>query len=726
MAELFNPSSAPAMPGMFTPDDSQFLISLDDAFPHAVDEQSLSMPAPRPRHPAVLQLTPNEETRLLAQLRKHYDEASVGREENQTRRALRYRRYLGDVSLRNGLQPWKNAPQLFMPLTRKTVEDLVGYFSKVLRNPEAIELAGIGEEDVTLAWRRQAFYRWQLDQAKFGEALKEVLMDAALDSLGVLKVYRYSTPYPLPPGLDMLQTTVQYESVDLGTLLIPPDARGLQYPEARYLGHQLFLVPEDEFPAMRQRGHVLPMLTADGLPVSGYLPDPREEIEFTRESIHPEAYYEGTIEQVEAYEVFTMDSDDREFLVVHWFPKLLSQAGGAPAPHISRVTRLADALPQTVFPRPMWPFFDVSLWKQPRQLRGLNVPARLETYQDALNRLAEQMLHLGDITILPLVFANIALTGDVPDLSTLHPGSVVPLDNLGPNGMQIHQPSSHNLHFIEEMQIFRSAPEEDTNVTALSQGRTASQPNAPRTLGGLSLLLQQGNEARSQQVEDLALLLADPLKFGYALWQAAPIDGLTFVAPRMAQIEERLFGGSGQKLPIELITMQQGDLSGIFDLRISIDPDSHLSMQKYLTMAERLDAVLAPIWPEGRRLLWREVWKKMGLQSFDQFFPESVAKQLTMLQTLSLQVQLVQFEMMLMQMGQPGAEALAEAQTMAGGTPPPPPTAPVPLSSPSQGAPPLDFQSIIASLRDAAGMGGGEALAQAGVPETPRNMWSTG
>ena len=51
MAELFNSSSVLAMPGMFTPDDSQFLISLDDAFPPAVDEQAPSMPAPGPAAP---------------------------------------------------------------------------------------------------------------------------------------------------------------------------------------------------------------------------------------------------------------------------------------------------------------------------------------------------------------------------------------------------------------------------------------------------------------------------------------------------------------------------------------------------------------------------------------------------------------------------------------------------------------------------------------------------
>lgn len=730
----------------FAADAPPDMVSLDAVYPPPLPPPAPAPAlAPRPTHPAVLQLSDREATRLMTQLREHYDEATSGREQNQERRALRYRRYLADVSLRDGLQPWDDAPQLFLPMTRTTIETLCGRFSKqLIGTPDTIELRGIGEEDVQLAWRRQSFHRWQLFTLNdFQQTVDESLMDAALDGLGVVKVYRYAQPFPMPDGLELLQTIVKYEAVDIGTLLIPPDARGLQYPDARYLGQQLYIIPDDAFPDMRQRGFQVPRSGA-GIPDESYTPDSREEMELERDSIHPDAWNEGKVEMVESYEVLTMDDDRREFVVCHWFPNLTVADDGSAVPFLARVVKLSDALPQRVFPRPMWPFFDAKLWPQPRQLRGMNVPDRLEGYQDAINRLAEQMLHLGDITILPLVFANIALTGTLPDFTKLRPGTVVPLDNLGPNGLQIHQPTSNNRHFVEQMQVFRTAAEEDTNVTAFTQGRTASQPNQPRTLGGLALLLQQGNEAYNVQVSKLARQYSDMLRFGYALWQAHDVEGLTFAAPHEAEIEQRLFLGQPAGSLLQTATMQTGDLNGIFDLTIKVNPDAHLEQQKYLSLAERLDAILAPIWPTGRRLLWKMVWERLGLQEFDRLYPEFVAQLQVMTQATALVAQLTQVEMQLLALGQPGQEALQTVQQItqasgdpqAAGQPPQPQGSPLGLpggaSQPQQVETPqaVDFAQLVQMLHEAAGTAQEAApaqpLASAGVPQTATSALNGG
>lgn len=721
------------------PTDSPF-VALEDLFPPEPPPPD-PLPPPAPRSPTALQLSDAETQRLLMQLRRHYEEAIQHRQPQETRRAQRYRRYLGDVTLRDGLQPWEGAPQLFLPLTRQTIETLCGRFAKaLLGTPETIQLTGVGEEDVQLAWRRQAFQRWQLFVLNdLATTVDDALQDAAIDGLGLLKVYRYAQPYPMPPGLEMLQTIVKYEAMDAGVMLLPPDARGTQYPEARYVGQQLWVVPRDSFPEMTRRGFTLPRVNPDAPPPAQYEPDQRALLDFTRDGIHPEALQEDAVELVEMYEVLTRDDGTAVFVVAHWFPQLVYGGGpdDGPQPHLARVTALETALPQTAFPRPMWPYFPLVLWPQARQLRGMSVPDRLETPQDALNRLAEQMLHLGDITILPWIFANVALTGEVPDLTKMRPGTIVPLDNLGPQSLQIHQPTSDNRHFAEQMQVVRSWAEEDSNVTAFTQGRSATQPNAPRTLGGLSLLLQQGQEAYSQQVVKLARQLSEALRFGYALWQGQDLMGLQFPAPQEAALEQRLFDGlqEGQApaVPqVRPVQMTGEELSGLFDVRVQVNPDAHLEQQKLLTLGERLDAVLAPVWPEGRRLLWREVWTRLGLQGFDRFYPEFVAKKQSMLMALGLQVQLTQFEMQLLQAGQ--QQAILDAQQQAsqasqGGiapaapalTPQPgtPAMAPAPVHDPTAVPTSPDFDSILQAVMHRAGIGQRQGLAHAGVSQTP-------
>jgi len=709
-------------------------VSLDDAYPlPPVEAPPLPTPA---AFPQTLQLTASEEMRLLAQVQKHYDEALEGREAMLELRALRYRRYLADVTLRDGMQPWDEAPQLFVPLTRQTIETLTGRFKKgVLGNEDVIELKGVGEEDVAQAHRKQAFHRWQLFQLnKFSQVMDDALMDAALDGLGLIKVYRYASPYPLPPGLELLQTQVKYECIDLGTMLLPPDAKGLQYPDARYLGQQLWIVPEDEFPGLLQRGFQLPDLPPDVLR-DDYEPSERERIELLRDAIAPDAWQENRLELDEMYEVFTREDGSRVFCLVHWFPKFLSGAAGTGLAHLARVVPLEEALPQQVFPRPMWPYFGLVLWPQPRQLRGLNVPDRLESAQDALNRLSEQMLHFGDITILPLVFANVALTGTIPDLTHIKPGQIVPLDNLGPNGLVIHQPSSQNNHFVQQMNTVRQWAEEDLNVTSFTQGRSATQPNAPRTLGGLALLLQQGSEAFDKQINLLAEQLTDPLKFGYALWQQQPVGGLQFLAPQGASLEDRLYGPEVPTAPMTQVQMQDQDLSGLFDVKIKVNPQSAIEQQKVIQLGEKLDAIIAPVYPKGRRLLWKRVWEDLGLQGFDLLYPEQVASQQTMLQALALEVQLLQLEGQLAQLGPAGVQAMQHAQALAGGAGEAPPgTAPQPSALP--GAPsasgvatqPMqqgpDLQAIIDRLMQHAGTV--RNLPQSGVNETPGSVMVPG
>ena len=84
-----------------------FTIPRDDRFddtppsPFAVPQQTRP-----PERRKVLRLSPERREALLKQLQEHYDEAKAPMQEAAAKRALRYRRYLADAALRDGLQPW--------------------------------------------------------------------------------------------------------------------------------------------------------------------------------------------------------------------------------------------------------------------------------------------------------------------------------------------------------------------------------------------------------------------------------------------------------------------------------------------------------------------------------------------------------------------------------------------------------------------------------------------
>lgn len=667
------------------------VVSLEGMFPDMasmVDPFAPQMAqSPRPRYQSI-QMDPGRMSRLLTQLREHYEEAREGRDESEWRRALRYRRYMTDPTLRDGMQPWTDAPQVFTSMTRKTIERIVDeQMGVLLPDYERICVKGIGEEDAKGGTKKQQFLRWVLERLnKFRATLKDGVMDAALDGLGILKVYPRRTSFDgwLTPealaqygqSILLLQTIIEIEAVDQGGLLIPPDATGFQWPEARYMGQELWVHPIDDFPDMRQRGYAL----AD-LDMGDYEPDGETDIEerqrlaLTRDGEEPASLHRGRVPMVEQYERFDVDgSGVRSFIVAHWFPEgTYGRLGGDGC--LARVVLLKEAMPQTHIPRPMWPYFPLRLWRQRGQLRGMNVPDRIEWQQDVLNRLVEQMLQSGEIEMLPFFFYNAALTGSLPDLTQVRPGQGIPLDQGGT--VTFKPASSHNQHYIEAMNMVKSFAEEDTNVTDTTQGRNATQPNAQRTASGLAMLLQQGNKTFSAQALDLAEQVQEPLELSFALWQSHMEPSLTIPMPDTEAIEARLLqGDASHDAPLVEVTFTAEEISGRFDLSLKINPEALLEQQKELTMAERLDVLLQD-YPLGRRQLWKHVWEQLGLKEFDRFYPEEVARIQTMLRVLQADVALGQLEMQLMQltmMGiQPPPESAAIMQPGGPGAPQPAP-----------------------------------------------------
>ena len=648
---------------------------------------ALPVPPPyrRPERRATLWLSPKRQEALLTQLSDHYEEAKAGMQESAALRAMRYKRFLADPSLRDGLQPWEDATKLFLPLTRSTAERLHDEFTEtILGTVDNVQIKGIGEEDRHKAERAERFFRWALEtQNDIHDVIYDVIFDALIDGLGVLKVYPYRQPFRKEDmGDGLLQTLIQIDAIDTGTLGIPPDARGkkpLQYPECRYLWHQMWIYPELEWGSLKKRGFKLPGM-ADLPEGESRDPDERELLEYERVSIHPESYQEGALEMIEAYEYFDISGrDDWRFIVANWCPSLRTMNAENPSgtEQLVRTMLLKDAIPQKMFSRPMWPFFPVTVWQQPRQLRGMNVPERLKSQQDTLNALSEQMVHQGRISILPYYFYSAALTGDMPDLTQVKPGTGIAVDQLGAGGNGIIFPPGHsyNRHYLEQMNFFRTSAEEDSNVTAFTQGRTAQQPNAPRTLGGLALLLQQGSKAFRKQSNHLSRQIREPFKMAFGLWQERLEGTVEVPMPQTEELQQRLYQGQAVTGTMPLVKIDADSLSGLYDVTLKINPDAALERQTKLQLSETLAPLLGTLWPRGQRALYKDIWETLGMQGFDQIWPEYVSDLYTMLKSLQLQLELKQLE-----------EALQPQP------PPPPPGVQGPAGAPgptdgAQGAP---------------------------------------
>ena len=607
----------------------------------------------RPERRATLRLSPARQEALLEQLQGHYDEAKTAMETSAARRAMRYKRFLSDTSLRDGLQPWEDATKLFMPLTRSTTERLHDEFVEtILGTIDNVQIKGIGEEDRQKAERAELFFRWALEtQNDIHDVIHDVVLDALIDGLGVLKVYPYRQPFrDEDMGETLLRTIIQIDAIDIGTLGIPPDAKGkrpLQYPECRYLWHQMWIYPEFEWGGLKKRGFKLPGM-ADLPEGESRSPDERELLEYERVDITPESYQEGALEMIEAYEYFDISGrDDWRFIVANWCPTLISATPKTGTPGLERLVRtmlLKDAIPHTMG-RLMWPFFPVTVWRQARQLYGMNVPDRLLTQQDILNALAEQMVHQGRIAVLPYYFYSAALTGDMPDLTQVKPGTGIPVDQLGAGGNGIIFPprQSDNQHYLQQMNFFRGSAEEDSNVTAFTQGRTSQQPNAPRTLGGLALLLQQGSKTFRKQSHHLARQILAPFTMAFGLWQMRLEGSVDVPMPQTEELQKRLYEGEAPA-GVPRVTIDAETLSGLYDVKLKVNPDAAIERQAKLQISETLAPRLGEMWPRGERALYKDIWETLGLQGFDQIWPEYVADLYTMIQSLDLQLKLKQLE----------------------------------------------------------------------------------
>ena len=636
-----------------------------------------------------LSLSAAQERRLLQQMEENRDEALLARADFPVRHAERYRRYLADHTLRpNG--PWPEAPRLFLPTTRSILERLhEEIWQALFGNMLQIRANPFGDEDIKGAEAASRFVRWTLEHTLPWQMIaSDLIFDALLDSAGVAKVSTWEPPWPAPSGdaRRFLRRQVMVDTCDLGMLLVAPDAEGLQYPQCRYV-HQEFFLREDDVLRLGRKGFDVP--DYDQLGDSQQMTE-RKQVEMEREGERVVEFHPASVLFVESYERFVLEEDlGEEDIIVSWFPDAqmqgTSHSTASNVGRIAGVRRLIDVFPQD--DRPRRPFFPITFWGQPRQWRGLNIPDRLMAMQDIINRLHEQLIGYGEVSMLPFVFVNAFLTGEVPDLRTVRPGSTVVIDDTSSQGVQFAPTRSLNRHFAEQISMMQAHVERDARVTDFNLGRQGQGANTPRTASATMALLGEQRKAYGSHVRKAALQFGDLITFHFRLWQEILPDetyvgmhpNIPTFTSQSALLEgslwDRLFApkpmtDTGRPLPEQqtAIPISREAISGFYDIRLDVNPEEQFDRQALLSLYQ-LTAPAVQEYPLGSRTMLKRLWSALDQKGFDDIYPEELALLQTQQRMMAIQVQIATFETQLRQIEQSAAQAqLQEAQQAPGGT----------------------------------------------------------
>lgn len=575
--------------------------------------------------------------------------------------------------------PWPESARLSLPTVRVVIERLQDEtWQALFANMLQVRAVPFGDEDVPGADLASAFLRWTLEQTMCWQQIAaDLIFDALLDSVGVAKVSTWVPPWP-QPGQDprrFLRRQSRIDALDLGMLLVAPDAEGLQYPECRFV-HQEFFLSEDDIFRMEKAGFDVPDYDQLG---DSQRPTDRKRIEMEREGERVIEFRPESIPFVESYERFTLDDGvGDEDVIVSWFPDAQVQgtSHNTASNHgrIAGVRRLIDVFPQD--DRPRRPFFPITFWGQPRQWRGLNVPDRLESMKDLIDRLHEQLVNYGEVSMLPFVFVNTFLTGEIPDLRTVRPGSTVPIDDI--SGVQFAPTRSLNRHFAEQIAMMQAAVERDSRVTDFNLGRQGQASNAPRTASATMALLAEARKTYGSLVRRSALQFSALLSFHFRLWQEILPDD-TYAQIRQydssvnlpaqsgeqtgsSSLWDRLFApkpqaDTGRPLP-EMRTalpISKEQLSGFYDVRIDVNPEEQFDRQVLLSLFQ-VTAPAVQDYPMGTRLMLKQLWTAFDQRGFEAIYPEELALLQTQQRMMAIQVQLATFEGQLRQLDQAAAQ----------------------------------------------------------------------
>jgi hypothetical protein len=605
-----------------------------------------------------ISLSSSRQEELIQKLNRMIEEATEFKGEWDSEHSTFMSMYLAkpDQEVKNW--PWRGASNLFLPLTRVTIDSLLAQFydAMLAQRPTVIGTEGTDLESARMLEMFYFDHVWTkiLNLKEIGN---DWLFDTLLDGTSAVKIRwnrdetlvrdqtiepeirvdrertRFSTgqevDFETIVGIDeriVEETTsrrVDRPAVDITDMsrifVAPSSGLGMQWPECPWY-YEVSYLTWDELRSRKQHGY-----------------DNIDEELRSKLAEHELTGKERTIRDEE--EVGQSDPTQTAQVVVFYMRMALpgkvtrldgktkkqniefddegNQIGDALEEEVEIVylvdtKKIARIIPLTrLYPDGKRPHIDNRFTRLPRHFFGQGIPAKMKHLNRLLNSTFNQMMDYGTLQNMPFFFYEPASTGLLADMNQLKPGEGIPvLNSGGVNFPKFQGNKDFQLSILQQVQAWA---ERDTAVTDFTQGRAASVPNAPRTAAGTGMLLQQSNIAFSRMVALMAEQFTELLRRVHVLYQR--------YAPQ--ELEFKFF--NQQTGLFKKTNITRGLFYEDVDFQFQLNPNRLQEQQNNMQMAQFMMSIpYIGQAPRSVRALAKQLYESLGKKNFDAIWPEEM------------------------------------------------------------------------------------------------------
>ena len=605
-----------------------------------------------------ISLSSSRQEELIQKLNRMIEEAEEFKGEWDSEHSTFMSMYLAkpDQEVKNW--PWRGASNLFLPLTRVTIDSLLAQFYDAMLS-QTPTVVGTEGTDLESAKMLEMFYfehvwtkllnlkeigndwlfdtlldgtsavkvRWNRDETLIRD--QNVVMDVRTEKQVTTMFDGQDVEYQKVVGFDerivedITAQRVDRPAVDITDMsrifVAPSSGLGMQWPECPWY-YEVSYLTWDELRSRKQHGYdnideeLRSKLAEHDL--TGKERTMRDEDEVGQSD--PTRTAKVIIFYMRVAlpgEVTRVDGKTKKQNIQ--FDDAGNQIGDALEEEVEIVyladtKKIARIIPLTrLYPDGKRPHVDNRFTRLPRHFFGQGIPAKMKHLNRLLNSTFNQMMDYGTLQNMPFFFYEPASTGLLGDMNQLKPGEGVPVLNSG--GVNFPRFQGNKDFQLSVLQQVQAWAERDTAVTDFTQGRAASVPNAPRTARGTAMLMQQSNIAFSRMVALMAEQFTELLRRVHVLYQR--------YAPQ--ELEFKFFNqqtGLFRKTNITRNLFYED-----VDFQFQLNPNRLQEQQNNMQMAQFMMSIpYIGQAPQSVRALAKQLYESLGKKNFDAIWPEQM------------------------------------------------------------------------------------------------------
>ena len=605
-----------------------------------------------------ISLSSSRQEELIQKLNRMIEEAEEFKGEWDSEHSTFMSMYLAkpDQEVKNW--PWRGASNLFLPLTRVTIDSLLAQFYDAMLS-QTPTVVGTEGTDLESAKMLEMFYfehvwtkllnlkeigndwlfdtlldgtsavkvRWNRDETLVRD--QNVVMDVRTEKQVTTMFDGQDVEYQKVVGFDerivedITAQRVDRPAVDITDMsrifVAPSSGLGMQWPECPWY-YEVSYLTWDELRSRKQHGYdnideeLRSKLAEHDL--TGKERTMRDEDEVGQSDPTQTAKVIIFYMRVALPgEVTRVDGKTKKQNIQ--FDDAGNQIGDALEEEVEIVyladtKKIARIIPLTrLYPDGKRPHVDNRFTRLPRHFFGQGIPAKMKHLNRLLNSTFNQMMDYGTLQNMPFFFYEPASTGLLGDMNQLKPGEGVPVLNSG--GVNFPRFQGNKDFQLSVLQQVQAWAERDTAVTDFTQGRAASVPNAPRTARGTAMLMQQSNIAFSRMVALMAEQFTELLRRVHVLYQR--------YAPQ--ELEFKFFNqqtGLFRKTNITRNLFYED-----VDFQFQLNPNRLQEQQNNMQMAQFMMSIpYIGQAPQSVRALAKQLYESLGKKNFDAIWPEQM------------------------------------------------------------------------------------------------------